>query len=84
MFGADAVADPATGLVAAAAVAERLAAGGSWLLDIALARVAAALAAPAPARPAGVPTMPRARPVTRRAAPLGTDTERVLAQMVHQ
>ncbi|HTN78173.1 MAG TPA: hypothetical protein VMK16_00760, partial [Acidimicrobiales bacterium] len=44
VFCADAVADPATGLTAAAAVLDRLASGGRWLLDVALAGVAAALA----------------------------------------
>lgn len=44
-FVADAAADPATGLAAAVAVADRLAAGGRWLVDVALARTAARLAA---------------------------------------
>lgn len=42
----DAVADPASGLVAASAVIEALASGGHWMLDIAMARVAAWLAFP--------------------------------------
>lgn len=45
-FCADAVADPATGLTAAAACLEALSVGGRWLLDVALARVAAGLARP--------------------------------------
>jgi hypothetical protein len=45
VFAADAAADPATGLLAAVAVLDRLAAGGRWLLDVALARTAALLAA---------------------------------------
>ena len=46
-FLADAVTDPLAGLVAAAAVLEALAAGGRWLLDVALAPLAAAVAGPA-------------------------------------
>ena len=53
-FLADAVADPLAGLVAAAAVLEALAAGGRWLLDVALAPLAAAVAGPA-LEVAGVP-----------------------------
>ena len=45
VFLADAIADPLTGLTAAATVAELLARGGRYVVDIALARVAAALAA---------------------------------------
>ena len=40
------MADPCAGLVAAAAVVTALAAGGRWLLDVAMARVAAHLAGP--------------------------------------
>jgi hypothetical protein len=77
-FLADAVADPLCGLVAAAAVLEALAAGGRWLLSVAMAPVAAAVAGPAlgvdglPAHP------PRARPVVRPAPALGADTATVL------
>ncbi len=46
-FLADAVTDPLCGLVAAAAVLEALAAGGRWLLDVAMAPLAAAVAGPA-------------------------------------
>ena len=46
-FLADAVTDPLSGLVAAAAVLEALAAGGRWLLDVAMAPLAAAVAGPA-------------------------------------
>ena len=45
VFCADAAADPASGLVAAAAIVDRLAAGGRWLVDVALARTASFLAA---------------------------------------
>jgi hypothetical protein len=46
-FVADAVADPLTGVAAAAATVEALAAGGRWLLDAPLAGVAAWVAADA-------------------------------------
>lgn len=63
-FCADAVADPATGLLAAAAVLDRLAAGGQWHVDVALARTAAHLARqPVSAPPwRGAAPPPRARP----------------------
>jgi hypothetical protein len=74
-FCADAAADPATGLLGALAVVRHLAAGGRWLLDVALARTAAAAAAAgqsgAPAAWAGAVAEPRARPVTGRAPALG-------------
>ncbi len=77
-FLADAVTDPLAGLVAAAAVLEALAAGGRWLLDVALAPLAAAAAGPA-LEVAGVPARPpRARQVVRPARPLGSDTATVL------
>jgi crotonobetainyl-CoA:carnitine CoA-transferase CaiB-like acyl-CoA transferase len=83
VFCADAVADPATGLAAAAAVLDALAAGGRWLLDVALARVAAHLAGPTVPVPEGVtPSPPRARPVPGPARPLGADTDAVLASLV--
>ena len=43
---ADAIADPTTGLVAAAAAVEALADGGRWLLDVSLSGVAGHLAGP--------------------------------------
>jgi hypothetical protein len=42
-FVGDAIADPLTGLVAAAEILERLASGGRWHVDIALARIAASV-----------------------------------------
>jgi crotonobetainyl-CoA:carnitine CoA-transferase CaiB-like acyl-CoA transferase len=42
-FVGDAVADPLTGVAAAAAATQALQAGGRWLLDVALARVAASV-----------------------------------------
>jgi hypothetical protein len=77
-FLADAVADPLAGLVAAAGVLEALAAGGRWLLDVAMAPLAAAVAGPAFAVGGAAAHPPRARPVDRPAAPLGCDTATVL------
>ncbi len=77
---ADAIADPATGLVATAAVLDALAAGGRWLLDVPMAAVAAHLAGPplAPA-PQTVPAAPHARAHIGRAPRLGEHTQGVLA-----
>lgn len=44
VFVADAVADPATGLIAAHAVVDAVASGGRWLVDVALAGVASTFA----------------------------------------
>jgi hypothetical protein len=81
-FTADAVADPATGLVAAVAVLDALAAGGRWLLDLSLADVAGHLAGPTlPARPTTAVAPPRAR-APRGAAPgLGEHTGEVLTEL---
>lgn len=80
-FCADAVADPATGLVAAAAVLEALAVGGRWWLDVSLAGVAADLAGPTLPVPDGlVPAAPASRPGRGVAPALGADTEAVLAE----
>ena len=75
-FCADAAPDPATGLRAALAVVDHLAAGGQWLLDVALARVAAAAVAGGDAGGAGRSwsgpvAAPRARPVRGRGPALG-------------
>ena len=86
-FCADAVADPLTGMAAAAAALAALASGRRWVLDVALARVAAVVGAtgPHPAdqwRPAGDRTdlvvgAPRARPPGGRASTMGADTATV-------
>jgi hypothetical protein len=60
---ADAVADPCAGLVAAAATLAALAAGGSWLLDVSLRRVAAHLAGPGPGPGPGGGRDPRPGPI---------------------
>jgi crotonobetainyl-CoA:carnitine CoA-transferase CaiB-like acyl-CoA transferase len=81
-FCADAIADPTTGLIAAAAVLEALAAGGRWLLDVAMAEVAAHLAGPPlPRFDVDTVTPPRARTAPGAAAPLGADTAAVVAAL---
>ena len=81
-FLADAVADPLTGIAAARAVTEALAEGGTWLLDAALARVAASVARPGAAVPLTEPAPPpRARPIPGPARPLGADTDAVLNEL---
>jgi hypothetical protein len=81
-FLADAVADPLAGLVTAAAVLEAWADGGHWLLDAAMAPLAASVAGP-PVDVAGlVPAPPRARPVIRPAGALGADTAAVVGGLV--
>jgi hypothetical protein len=84
VFCADAVADPASGLLAAAAVLDRLAAGGRWHVDIALARTAAHLAAGATtAAPwKGPVAAPRARPSRGPAPRLGQHNDRWLGSPV--
>jgi crotonobetainyl-CoA:carnitine CoA-transferase CaiB-like acyl-CoA transferase len=84
-FLADAIADPLTGLVAAAAVARAVAQGGAWLLDVALARVAATasqgIRCPAADLADVTVARPRARTSDGRAAPLGAHTAEVLADV---
>ena len=79
LFCADAIADPTSGLVAAAAVMEALGAGGRWLLDISMRDVAAYLAGPT--LPAGEheAAAPRARSTPESAPRLGEHTSAVLA-----
>ena len=84
-FCADAVADPATGLTAAVAVAEALAGGGRWTLDVDLAAVAATLAGPTLRAGASVVVaQPRARTRPGAARPLGADTDTVLGDLAHR
>ena len=83
LFCADAIADPATGLLAATAVVDRLLAGGCWLVDIALARTSALMARGGTLAWDGEIAPPRARPVVGRAAPLGRDTAAVLDAIHH-
>lgn len=76
-FVGDAIADPATGLLAAAAVLRALGTGHSGLIEVSLATTAAHLALgvaghPAPTSSNAVEVSePRSRPVTARAARLG-------------
>jgi crotonobetainyl-CoA:carnitine CoA-transferase CaiB-like acyl-CoA transferase len=86
-FVADAVADPLTGVVAAAAVLDALGAGRRVLLDVALARVAAHVARAAAGAPwrvgteeaAALPAVPEPR---GRAPELGEHTESVLHELL--
>jgi hypothetical protein len=92
-FVADAVGDPCAGLAAAAAALERLATGGTWLLDVSMAHVSAALAAGfgcgvdadvtvgADPTEVGPVAIPRARHIAERAAPIGAHTDAVLAEL---
>jgi crotonobetainyl-CoA:carnitine CoA-transferase CaiB-like acyl-CoA transferase len=82
MFCADAVADPLTGLAAAKACLDALAAGDRWLLDVSMAGVCATFAGPTLPAPSDI-TMapPRARPVVQAAPELGADTAQVLAEL---
>jgi hypothetical protein len=80
-FVADAVADPLTGMTAAAATIAAFG-SGRWLLDVPLARVAAAVAARGgdgwrPGRDVDA-APPRARAAAGRARALGADTAAVL------
>jgi hypothetical protein len=85
-FCADAAADPAAGLVAAAACLDALAAGGCWLVDVSMAGVAASLTGPTlgpdPVRPVDGPAdevaPPRARAATAPGPALGQHTAEVL------
>jgi hypothetical protein len=81
-FLADAVADPVSGLVAAAAVLEALAAGGRWLIDAAMAPMAAAVAGPLLDVAGLVAQPPRGRPAMGSAPTLGADTAAVLGALV--
>ncbi len=82
-FCCDAVADPATGLLAANATLDGLRRGGRWLLDIALSRVAASMSAGPLIDLSGHETLlasPRARACVGRSHALGEDTEAVLTE----
>jgi crotonobetainyl-CoA:carnitine CoA-transferase CaiB-like acyl-CoA transferase len=57
-FCADAIGDPVTGLVAAAAALEAIGRGGHWLVDVAMARACAHLAGPTLPVPDGVLAAP--------------------------
>lgn len=80
-FCGDAIADPLTGMAAASACVDALATDGPWLIDVAMAAVAADASGPTlSARQVRV-APPRARPVTATAPLLGADTDTVLAEL---
>jgi hypothetical protein len=85
LFCADAVADPVSGLTAAAACLDALAAGGRWLLDVSMATVCARLAGPTVPVPEGsgpaAAAGPRARDAAAAAPKLGADTADVLGEL---
>jgi len=80
-FVADAIADPLTGMTAAASVVQLLGAGGRWLVDISLARVARSMVGEWGPRCVDVDS---ARPSPRAGRPpgmpVGRDTDAVLAE----
>jgi crotonobetainyl-CoA:carnitine CoA-transferase CaiB-like acyl-CoA transferase len=83
VFCADAIADPLTGLCAAAAVMEAQADGGGRLLDVAMGRVAADVSARAgytTAVPDGPVLAPHPPPAAPPAPALGADSAAVLAE----
>ena len=78
-FCVDAIADPITGMVAAAVGLEVLASEGAWLLDVPMATVAADFAGPILDVPRNVVAKaPTARVIGARAHPLGQDTAAIL------
>lgn len=80
VFCADAVADPLSGMVAAAAALDALARGERMLVDVSMAQVAAHFAGPTLAvDPATRAVPPTARPVPHRAPRSGEHTAAVLA-----
>jgi crotonobetainyl-CoA:carnitine CoA-transferase CaiB-like acyl-CoA transferase len=84
VFCADAIADPLTGLHAAAGALAALTAGGGRLLDVAMARVAATVAAEAGLATGGpdAPVLPPYPPAVTAPAPeAGADTAAVLAEL---
>ena len=82
MFCADAIADPLSGLTAAAACLDALSHGGRWLLDVSMSGVCAAMVGPTlPVDPRIQVVPPRARPTPGTAPLLGADTSDVLAEL---
>jgi hypothetical protein len=78
-FLADAVTDPLSGLVTAAAVLEALSRGGHWLIDSAMAPLAASAAGAPLDVTRESAQLPRAREVVGPAPPMGSDTTAVLS-----
>ena len=86
VFAADAAADPIAGLLAAAAVLDRLHAGGRWLIDVALANAARIAAGALPGTSLGPEwsgpiAVPRARRASGTAPSLGQHTAEVLGSL---
>lgn len=81
-FIADAVADPLAGLIAAAAVLEALSAGGHWLIDVAMAPLAASAMGPHFDAAGDHAQRPRAREIARPAPAFGSDTAAVLSELL--
>jgi hypothetical protein len=86
-FAADAVADPLAGVAAAAAAVESLAAGGRWILDVAMAVVAAQVAGTDAGRcwhpgPEAAPIVGlRAGPGSDPLRPVGADNAAVAVEL---
>jgi crotonobetainyl-CoA:carnitine CoA-transferase CaiB-like acyl-CoA transferase len=81
-FCCDAVADPISGITAAAAVLSALEAGGRWHLDVAMSMVAADMAGPTLPMPAStVAAPPRAPTASHHAPVMGSDTQRVVDEI---
>ncbi len=80
-FLADAVADPVGGLVGAAAALEALTQGGRWLIDVALAPMAASMAGPLLDVSGARALPPHARDVVRHAPLMGCHTAAVMSAL---
>lgn len=82
VFCGDAIADPLTGLTAASHALQALRDGGRWLLDIAMAGVAASFAGPTLSVPEELaPAPPSARRPLGTAPACGANTAEVLAEL---
>jgi CoA-transferase family III len=81
VFCADAIADPATGLLAASAVLEALGAGGHWLLDASLRRTAESMSTGPTLEWHGEVAKPKVRAIPHRAPALGADTCSVISAL---
>jgi hypothetical protein len=86
VFCADAIADPLSGVLGALAVLACLSAGRSGVIDLAMSRVAAwcARCGPMATDWSGPVAVPRTRPSRGAAAPLGKDTDAVIASLARK
>ncbi len=85
-FAVDAIADPLSGLAAAGAAHRALDRGGRWMIDVAMAGVAAAVVGADAGRtwdavPSNDAAQPRAEPPRATAHALGADTDAVFAEL---